>query len=509
VDFTGHWEGLASAFSLDLIQNGEKLQGRHSAIAQQGAKIDSLENSIGGTIQGNKAVIHFQSSFTSNIGIAEITFVDANTIFWKVTSAPDGENYFPQETTLAKKAAATNPEPAKSAAITGRVHLQAPPTPPMVVYAVDPVSGLWVSTKTEATNGEAPFSLSVAPGSYQVFAAVESGASVNVGYSTDSLTLTTVTVAAGQTVSDIVVRPPSQSDCGAMMGYPASPDGRYAAVPAPNPQCIASIQTQVAQPQAQPPAQPQTNAAATRIQFPPNAIMWQTPGNLAPNTSIRFVLGALKGQILTVELTTNLDNGPSIPASIQVTGADGQNLTPALTMKFKGALLATQDYYIEVRSLSQQPITYSLLVAIPAIGSTPYVPVSLSVCQTLQELATQAISTSFTIEASVPFTNPVTNEAGQSCNLTANGNGNNFSNPADVMNKLVNGFQGFTENTAYQAGGPTGIATAVTRDMAVVLISVKWVPAPGVQCPSDQPIASCNLTPEQKLYTIKIQAAMK
>jgi hypothetical protein len=501
VDFTGHWEGLSSAFSLDLVQSGEKLQGGHAVIAQQGNKIDSLDKSIEGNILGNKVAVHFQSSFTTNTGSAEITFIDEKTIFWKVTSAPDGENYFPLEATLSKKAPASNSSPAKSGAITGQVHLMAPPTPKMMVYAVDKATGLWASTQTEATDSVASFSLAVQPGTYQVFAAVDvDGGSVGLGYSTDGLTLTQVTVATGQTITDINVRPPSQSECGSMMGYPASPDGRFAATVGPTAACLTSIAN---------PVQPQTNVDATRIQFQPNTTSWQTPGDLAPNASIRFVLSALKGQILTVELTTNPDSGAGPSASVNITGADGKVYTPDITTKWQGVLMTSQDYYIEVRSLSQQNITYSLVVAIPAIGSTPYVPVTQDVCQMLQEMAAQALSVNFTLEASAPFTDPITNETGQGCNLTATGNGNNFSGPSQVTAKLASGFGGFTENPAYQAGGPTGAATAVTRDMAVVLISANWVPAPEAKCPSDQPISACNLKPEQKLYTIKIQAAMK
>jgi hypothetical protein len=493
IDFTGHWEDAASAFSLDLSQTGEKIQGRHEVVAQQGNKIDSLDKSIEGSVQGNTATVHFQSSFATSIGTAQITFVDQNTIFWKVTTPPDGEYYLPVEATLIKKNPVSDSSPAKSGTITGRVYLVAPPTPRMVVYAVDQTTGIWTSTETEAANGEASFSLAVSPGSYQVFAAVKDGTSVSAGYSIDSLTLTTITVAAGQTVTDIDVRPPSQSECGSMMGYPASPDGRFAAMAGPAADCLTSI----------------PNTEATRIQFQPNTTSWHTPGDLAPNASIRFVLSALKGQILSVELTTDQDAGSGPAAFVQIRGADGQVLTPDLTTKWKGTLLASQDYYIEVRSLAQQNITYSLLVAIPAIGSTPYVPVTLSVCQSLQEMATQAISVTFTLEASADFSDPVTGETGKSCTLTAKGTGNEFSDPGQVTAKLVSGFLGFTEQPAYQANGPTGAATAVTRDMAVVLISVEWAPAAGANCPSNQPISACDLKPEQKLYTIKIQAAMK
>jgi hypothetical protein len=102
-DFTGHWENTSFAFSLDLIQNGDRLQGSHVVVAQQGNRIDSMDNSIEGSIQGNTATIHFQSSYTTNTGEAQITFIDKNTISWKVTNPPAGEYYLPDEATLVRK----------------------------------------------------------------------------------------------------------------------------------------------------------------------------------------------------------------------------------------------------------------------------------------------------------------------------------------------------------------------------------------------------------------------
>jgi hypothetical protein len=110
----------------------------------------------------------------------------------------------------------------------------------MVVYAVDSATGAWFFAETEQSDGEAPFTLGVQPGAYQVFAFADGGP--YAGYSEDGWTLTTVTVAAGQTVADIVVRPPSQNECGATFGLPASPDGRFAAIPGPSPDCQAGEQ---------------------------------------------------------------------------------------------------------------------------------------------------------------------------------------------------------------------------------------------------------------------------
>ena len=123
--------------------------------------------------------------------------------------------------------------------ITGRVHGQAPPTPPMVVYAVDNTTGTWAFTETQQTDGEAPFTLQVPPGSYQVFAFSDTGPFA--GYSLDGWTLATVTVAPSQTVPDVVVRPPGQSECGAMFGLPAAPDGRFAAIEGPSQACREAV----------------------------------------------------------------------------------------------------------------------------------------------------------------------------------------------------------------------------------------------------------------------------
>jgi len=275
--------------------------------------------------------------------------------------------------------------PAKSGTIMGRVHLVAPPTPPMVVYAVDQTTGLWASTETTATDGEAPYTLVVPPGAYQVFAFSEDANIPGMaGYaSPDESTLAIITVAAGQTVTDIIVRPPSQSECGSKWGVPPSPDGRFAAV-SPSEACLA---TQVAR--------------------------------------------------------------------------------------------------------------------------LNYVPVSLAVCQTLQEMANQALSTTFTIEPSTPFADPLSGETGLGCTLTATGTGADFPEPGKVTADLVTAFVGWTEQPTYQASGPTGAATAMTRDMGLMLIRAEWEPAPGVKCPSDQPISACDIKPEEKQYTIYIQAAQK
>ncbi len=72
-------------------------------VAQGGNKIDALETSLNGTLQGQVAMVEFQSSFTTDIGTAQITYLDANTIQWKIIDPPEGEYYLPMEATLTRK----------------------------------------------------------------------------------------------------------------------------------------------------------------------------------------------------------------------------------------------------------------------------------------------------------------------------------------------------------------------------------------------------------------------
>jgi hypothetical protein len=254
----------------------------------------------------------------------------------------------------------------------------------MMVYAQDMATWEWASVKTEAADGEASYTLTVKPGSYVIFAFADDGSGSYAGYPTvDGLMLGTVTVAAGQTVTDVNLIPPSQSECGSLWGAPPSPDGRFASV------------------------------------------------------------------------------SPS------------------------GACLAEKA------------------------ASGAYQPVSAEVCQIIKESADQALSVSFYMIPNDTFTDPVTGETGLGCTLKAAGTVSMFGNPNQVVTKLKNAFGGWEEKTSYQASGPTGEATAMTRDMGLMLINAGWEPAPEIQCPVDQPIAACNLEDDMKLYTILIQVAQK
>jgi hypothetical protein len=119
---------------------------------------------------------------------------------------------------------------------------------------------------------------------------------------------------------------------------------------------------------------------ATRIQFQPNATGWYTPGEVPPNSRLRFVLSAMLGQQMTVNLITTPAEADTF---LYVWSADGTVYTlMAPTKDITFQLPASQDYYIEVRSYATQPVAYQLSVNIPPVGTVVNATAGIATPQT-------------------------------------------------------------------------------------------------------------------------------
>lgn len=137
-----------------------------------------------------------------------------------------------------------------------------------------------------------------------------------------------------------------------------------------------------------------------------------------------------------------------------------------------------------------------------------YDPIGASLCQTLQEVTSEALGVDVLMETDAPFADELAGEFGKGCRLSAQGDGSQFTSPQEVVSNLKNTTgQGWTEQINYEADGPTGSSTALTRDMGLMLIQANWKLADGAICPTDQPIEVCDLQPSQKLYSIEIDVA--
>ncbi len=133
-------------------------------------------------------------------------------------------------------------------------------------------------------------------------------------------------------------------------------------------------------------------------------------------------------------------------------------------------------------------------------------PASASVCGFLAPLLEQKLGVGTTITAQTSFEDYINGQTGTGCRITATGTGLDFEN-VSVLHDAVNGlFQegGWQEDINYGGGGAAGMIGGYRLEPALCLWATEWAPSEEANCPQDQPISACQLTPEQTLYNVTL-----
>jgi len=282
----------------------------------------------------------------------------------------------------AESAHAVDEPVAAKGTITGFAHLQGPPTPALVIYAVDETTGAWFSIETPETNEVATYVLDVAPGTYRLFAFP-----AGLGYSEGGWSLTPLTIGSGQTIRDIYVRPPSQSLCGSTFGVPASPDGRFAEIPGPTEVCKQAV-----------------------------------------------LAGMTAGDYQILEF-----------------------------------------------------------------GECSDIAIAVS-----DKLGRPGVSTD------APYIDYINNLIGFGCLMTIEGTGQDFGTLEDIntiVSATLNNFGYLEDSILSPAGGPGAIGNGYRQGNKQCQLLAYWEPSAEVDCPADQPIDACDITPDQQIYTITLNCA--
>ena len=105
-----------------------------------------------------------------------------------------------------------------------------------------------------------------------------------------------------------------------------------------------------------------------RIEFEPGAIQATVRGEVAAGGSDRYVLAAMEGQVMIVNLLDRSDAiVPFDTAVLVIWGDEGTVLASSHVeaLSWEGTLPFTQDYFINVSSRTDQPYPYTLEVIIP------------------------------------------------------------------------------------------------------------------------------------------------
>jgi hypothetical protein len=98
---------------------------------------------------------------------------------------------------------------------------------------------------------------------------------------------------------------------------------------------------------------------------------------------------------------------------------------------------------------------------------------------------------------------------GFACQLRAEGNGLTFSGVGETANAIDAVLTPLGWILGNGADGPTGTGREYTLGDMVAIVFVQWKPTADANCPKDQPISACPLTPGQKLYTVTVTFGQK
>jgi hypothetical protein len=114
-----------------------------------------------------------------------------------------------------------------------------------------------------------------------------------------------------------------------------------------------------------------------RIEFDQGEIQASVQGEVAAGGFDHYVVAAMAGQEMTVNL---LDPAGEViaydTAVLVIWGADGTVLisSHADALGWSGPLPLTQDYYVDVKSISAQPVAYTLEIIIPPASTSQVFP---------------------------------------------------------------------------------------------------------------------------------------
>ena len=172
------------------------------------------------------------------------------------------------------------------------------------------------------------------------------------------------------------------------------------------------------------------------------------------------------------------------------------------TCTFKdGAMCDAADYY----NGKCDPSTANVA------PTTTIQPLSMEVCNGQAQAMAHALDVLEVTQAESPLNDPVIGATGMGCEATVAGTGEQFTSPDEVVNalgRMLEG-QGWTQAPMLAAGGPTGIGQGYRKADQICMVTAQWWPDDSANCPKDQPVSACEVTPDQQIYTVTLNCGVE
>jgi len=135
-------------------------------------------------------------------------------------------------------------------------------------------------------------------------------------------------------------------------------------------------------------------------------------------------------------------------------------------------------------------------------------PIPAAECQTFAGQVQAAVG--FAAKASEDdFTDLTDRSEGRSCHISASASGQAFAAPADLMTKIAALFAGWQDDPARGETGPAGAEKGFVSGSRIATVDVSWEPGPSATCSDKEPLSSCNIQPQQKLWSVTVDIVEK
>ena len=138
-------------------------------------------------------------------------------------------------------------------------------------------------------------------------------------------------------------------------------------------------------------------------------------------------------------------------------------------------------------------------------------PLVIEVCNGQAQAMSHTLNDLIPTQSEEPLDDLVTNAKGTGCLATITGTGVQFESPTAAVNVLSGMLQeqGWTADPMLVADGPTGTAAGYRKGDQICMAAALWEPDDSANCPQDQPISTCQVKPEQQLYTVTLNCGVE
>jgi putative hemolysin len=138
-------------------------------------------------------------------------------------------------------------------------------------------------------------------------------------------------------------------------------------------------------------------------------------------------------------------------------------------------------------------------------------PLTMEVCDGQAQAMAHALDVLGVTQSQEPLSDFVTGASGTGCMATVTGTGEQFESPDAVVNTLGSMLedQGWTADPMLAAGGPNAIDLGYRKGNQICWAGAGWRPDESANCPKDQPVSACEVTPEQQAYTVTLNCGVE